>query len=259
MHPWQVKEKLVQNKDIDGLIRLLKNEDSNMWSEAALGIGAIGDARAVEALTQALNDEDDSVRVRAAEALGMLGQLHHLESPLRDRQERVRFWAAESLVNVGGIEAVPALVRALKDDREEVYNCAAWALGYRLNDRRKRMDHTDEGRLREALVPAVQYLISMLERAEASRGAQTFDEYINRAIGALGTIGDTSAIPVLEKLLAKVRQKVKEEGVVRQYVDTGIAAGYISTEDDIGCIENAIWRIKKREKKRWDKRATNGV
>ena len=57
--------KLAAKKDIEGLIKALKDKDSDVREEAAEALGEIGDDRAVEPLTKALKDEDSSVRSKA--------------------------------------------------------------------------------------------------------------------------------------------------------------------------------------------------
>jgi HEAT repeat protein len=57
------------NKDVEGLIEALKDEDSNVRWRVAYALGEIGDRRAVEPLIEALKDKDSDVRWQAAEAL----------------------------------------------------------------------------------------------------------------------------------------------------------------------------------------------
>jgi HEAT repeat protein len=52
-------KRMESRKDVRGLIKALKyKRDSFVRTEAARALGAIGDARAVEALTHALRDPD---------------------------------------------------------------------------------------------------------------------------------------------------------------------------------------------------------
>lgn len=235
---------VANKKDVEGLIENLKDKDGGVRNRAAMALGEIGDARAVKPLIKALKDKDEDVRWGAAEALGMLGDIKYLERLLRDKSEAVRFDAAKKLVDVGGLEAVPALIRALKDSRKEIYDAAAWAIQVPLMQHR--VKHKGKERLREALTPAVEYLIDMVEKAKILKGVRSYDERVARAIGTLGAIGDPSAIRVLQNLLAKVKEKIATEGEVREYVDTGIAAGYISSLDDIDHIKSAIKEIRRK-------------
>lgn len=63
-------EKMQAYKDIEGLIRALKDEDEDIRYWVAEALGKIGDNRAVGPLIEALKDENSYVRYRAAKALG---------------------------------------------------------------------------------------------------------------------------------------------------------------------------------------------
>ncbi len=238
---------LQNEKDIDGLIELLKH-DEDVRIEAVLG--EIGDARAIELLIQTLSDKSSRVRFNAADKLGKFDDkrakdhsIWALEQLLSDKNEMWSRVAVRYLFERGGIEAIPSLTRALKDNG--TYMVSALALGEELMKYRKNMD---EERLREALLPANQYLINKIECAEITSGARSYDDSISLAITALKGIGDLSSVPVLESLLNKVKNKIEVEGMVREYVDNGRAVGYISPNDNINHIESAIESIVKREK-----------
>jgi len=66
--------KMEKRKDVSGLIRALKNKDSYVRMRAVIALGKIGDKRAVEPLTQALNDINEFVREAAKEALDKIKQ-----------------------------------------------------------------------------------------------------------------------------------------------------------------------------------------
>jgi HEAT repeat protein len=62
---------------VDPLIQMLKSEpNGDARSQAASALGAIGDARAADALTAALNDKEPDVRREAAMALARLADGH---------------------------------------------------------------------------------------------------------------------------------------------------------------------------------------
>jgi HEAT repeat protein len=82
---------------------LLSDEDWVIREWSALGLGALGDVRAIEPLLQSFSDEDESVRGCIAVALGDLGD------------------------NM----AVEALLDALGDESWSVRRSAALALGAR--------------------------------------------------------------------------------------------------------------------------------
>jgi hypothetical protein len=98
-------EKMIQRKDVTGLIRVLedKNLDSDVRARAALGLGEIGDTRGVDPLIQALQDEDSFLRRMAAVALGNIGDARAIEpltKALEDEDSLVRQAAAEALEKI---------------------------------------------------------------------------------------------------------------------------------------------------------------
>jgi len=62
-------EKMKANKDVEGLIEALKDEDSNVRWRTVYALGEIGDGRAAEPIIEALKDKNSDVRWQAAEAL----------------------------------------------------------------------------------------------------------------------------------------------------------------------------------------------
>lgn len=205
-------EKLEAKRDVSGLIQALQNDDTNIRINAALALGKLKRARAVAPLIDALHDGDEDVRWAAAWALGEIGKpaARPLIHALRDEDGDVRWkaaWALEKigkvvvdslieairtesgeakakvalvLGTIGDVRAVRPLVRALKDQDDNVRWAAAWAL--------------------EKLGPmAVKYLINTLsaEDREARKDAAI----------ALGIIRDESAI---DPLLAAMRDEDKE-------------------------------------------------
>jgi HEAT repeat protein len=91
---------LEKNRDVEGLIKALKDEDLVVRRGAASALGKIRDARAVEPLIQALKDKDSSVRWGAAVALGRIGDARATEplnQALKDENSVVRSFAKEAL------------------------------------------------------------------------------------------------------------------------------------------------------------------
>jgi HEAT repeat protein len=62
-------EKMKAERDVEGLIKALKDENGFVPVNAAKALGEIGDTRAVEPLTEALKDKKKDVREAAKEAL----------------------------------------------------------------------------------------------------------------------------------------------------------------------------------------------
>ena len=149
-----------KKKDVKGLIKALKHKDIDVWKRAlrALGaigkpaveplicaledehetvrwaaanaLGEIGDARAVEPLIQALRDENRLVRSGALVALGKMGKpaVEPLIRALADKNSGVRWWVVATLRTVGDERAIEPLKQALEDEDALVRSAAKGAL-----------------------------------------------------------------------------------------------------------------------------------
>ena len=134
-------EELKARRDVEGLIRALKNICWDVRRDAAKALGEIGDRRAVEPLIEALRDSDLGVRSAAAHALGKIGDERAVEpliEALDDVDVIVQIKAAKALHKIGNERAVEALkhkrvferlIRALKDSEWPVRANATEALG----------------------------------------------------------------------------------------------------------------------------------
>jgi len=166
---------------VDDLIWDLSYDASpTVRAEAAISLGRVGDARAVDPLIEALSDGNELVRAAAAQALGRIGDpkavdplirtLNSVQYDVYENQEvqKQTIWA---LGYIGDPKAVDPLIRSLEVDPVD----AASALG-QIGDPR-----------------AVDPLIKALND----------DNYFTRraAASALGEIGDPRAIGPLTKAL----------------------------------------------------------
>ncbi len=189
---------------VEPLIRVLSDDDPWVSESAIRALGVIGDERAVEPLIKALGDEDANavaawwgsasgaaatvgrpppprvpVRESAAGALGKIGDARAVEpliKALRDDNEDVCSSAAEALGQIGDARAVEPLINALRDNKRWVRQHAADALG-QIGDAR-----------------AVEPLINALgdnERWVCQHAAE-----------ALGVIGDARAVEPLIGVLS---------------------------------------------------------
>jgi CubicO group peptidase (beta-lactamase class C family) len=116
------------------LVEALADADPFVAGDAAEALRGIG-ARCVPALSRALEDPRENVRLGAAIALGKLGREAHAAVPalgraLSDRMANVRWCAVNALGAVGAAAApaVPALRETLHDGDEDVRRGAALAL-----------------------------------------------------------------------------------------------------------------------------------
>jgi len=115
LHYWSHSEKCPPtNEAYDLLLQVFKsgNEDENVCRCAAVGLGLLGDRRALEPLLAALEDVDWPRRHSVAEALGYLGDQRAIEpliKLLRDCRDEVVLLAAQALGKLGAARAVPEL------------------------------------------------------------------------------------------------------------------------------------------------------
>ena len=139
-----------------------------------------GDESAVPILSARLaTDKDQFVRKATAYALGRFHEGERtaaLVGALRDKDPEVRAAAAISLGDHADAGAVAPLASALSDKNYFVRAQAARALGV-------------NGRAAVQAVPALMALLTKDEDSEVKR----------QAAGALGQIGDRSALPALER------------------------------------------------------------
>jgi len=130
-----------EKRDIQGLIRALKNEDYLVRKDAAIALKKVGDETAVESLIESMKYEkwqDDytvliAVRENSAEALGIIGDKRAIQpligTLIEDSDEEVRWKAAAALGKLNDESAVDALIAALNDKSWAVRRNATIALG----------------------------------------------------------------------------------------------------------------------------------
>ena len=121
---------------VPALTKKLLDKNEQVRRFAALALGAVGSKEAVPALRRALRDRSSDVRIEAANALlkfdsANRGSWEVLKEELQSQRAWPREQAAFSLGELGlpAEEAVPLLVKLLKDDFVRVRAAAAEALG----------------------------------------------------------------------------------------------------------------------------------
>ncbi len=125
-------EEMKRKKDVEGLIKALKDEEIEVRATAAEALGEIGDARAVESLVQYLSDKQLDIGEEAAEALGKIGDVRAVEpliQALSFEDSSTRAFAAEALGEIGDAKAVEPLIQALSFEDSSTRAFAAEALG----------------------------------------------------------------------------------------------------------------------------------
>ena len=118
-------ESVKKERDVDGVIEVLKAEGSmtnlGVRSSAAITLGEIGDARAIEPLVQAMKDWDRVLRQFSAGSLEKLGW-----RPRNVEEEASYFIAKQCYGRLGevGPSAMEILLHFLKGP-DEVVKCTA--------------------------------------------------------------------------------------------------------------------------------------
>lgn len=129
---WKAAEALgkIGAPAVPHLIQALKNPDEDVRWKAAVTLGEIGDLQSAEPLVDLLGDEDRFVRSRAAYALGLLGSgaVAPLTKALLNGSIEIRRGAAAALGTIRDPNAVEALIQALGDPVDEVWQDVIGAL-----------------------------------------------------------------------------------------------------------------------------------
>ncbi len=181
------------DKEINLLITNLKSNDVETRRDAAWKIKEFAETNArdlqdiIPFLVEALLNDDWVIRKMVLLALGKLEAKSECSKVIsilnNDKNGEVRAAAAEILTHMEIEEAIPYLIKALKDSERVVFEVAIWGLG-------------SFGEKAKAAVPMLIELLSIKTKGIVSINAL--------AAWALGEIGDTSAIEPLTQALKKV-------------------------------------------------------
>lgn len=123
-------EKLKEQKDIKGLVDALSNTDSNIRINAAKALGVVGDNTSIDPLINALKDQAIHVQREAISALRKIGTpaVESLIITLSNEEWSMREKAAETLGEIGETRAAEPLIDALQDKNSIVRMAAVKAL-----------------------------------------------------------------------------------------------------------------------------------
>jgi|GEM_PF-3316416 len=206
------------------LLSAIYENDWYVSSQAAYGLGQLGDPRAVEPLITILEDKSVEAVGMVAENLGLLGDIRAVEPlilSLHDEKSYVRRGAALGLGHLGDARAIVPLTNVLSDKISFVRKAAAIALkqlGWIPTTRRLAAEYAIAMEDWDSVVlladVAVYPLINALGDASGTlRGeiAQT-----------LGRLGDIALTPLLDTL-SSAETKNLQRGAV-------LALGYLGNE-----------------------------
>ncbi len=227
----------------------LKSKDAGVRRSAAYALGKCGaDADPyVNALRQALTDDDEGVREAAAGAFGDLGRLigepaipdlrEHLVAK-RENSALVRRAAATALGKLRAIEAIGDLRDALGDRDASVRQNAAWALGamepakaavavpqlIRLLSDDDLLVRRDVALALGNMGPAAKEAVPALVKALSKPSED--DTVRNNLVRTLGEIGPdaAAAVPVLAAILKDLKETEGDEELRRKAI---LAVGQI--------------------------------
>jgi len=171
---------------VPSLLALLRNKDGFLRQRAILALGEIRDARAIDPLLRALDDED-YIRESAASALGHIQDPKAVE-PLISLLGKEPFDVMSALGEIGDQRAVAHLIPLLKHEEKYMQQHAAFALA-EIADRR-------------ALKP----LLALLDDESV--------EVRTAAVNAIGEFRDLATVEPLAKLLNDVDVRRWDKNVV---------------------------------------------
>jgi HEAT repeat protein len=239
-------EKLKAERDIAGLVKavgykksIYKSAVSGRESEsraAAIALGEIGDARAVEPLIALLEDENSLVKMNAAVALGGIGKpaVEPLIAILTDENSVAHEYAARALGMTGDARAIDPLITDLGDESPSVRKNAAWALGMTGDARAVKplaaalRDKDSSVRMAAAVAlgafgdaRAVKPLVAGLKARTGKTGSKDWVTRKNAAI-ALGKIGDARAVEPLIDALKDCHDELRSYSIA-QSVGVGLS------------------------------------
>ncbi len=190
-------EKLKEKKDVHGLIKALKYQDSNIRMFAAIALGEIGDERAAAPLTQSLKEK-----------------------------EKVRNEVLEALVKIGD-SAVDTLIMALKDEKlQEGAKVALIRIGepasrnlmYKYNNQnRETQIYFIEIMGEIGDKNSVEHLIHILKDI---KNRDTYDQDIlTSTIKTLGKIGDEKATDIIHDLYFRFCHSQSDKYLTELFID----------------------------------------
>ncbi len=169
---------------VEPLSKALTNtlESEAIRSLAAEALGGMGSEKSINALIQALKDENVAVRYAAATALSGRNEPKVVEALIgatRDEDKFVRASAAYALGTTGAAVALKALMKCAEDENEVVRFSAVKAIsGYSFEDVFKRLSDQKNGLERKSQIIAK---IEILSQFKDDRAIEILRNYLNDA------------------------------------------------------------------------------
>jgi hypothetical protein len=208
---------------IEAIFNALQADNATIRAKAAWGLARLKDVRVVEALIKALNDESDKVRKQAIQGLERLKDKRAVE-PLIAVMKSEPSDAASALGEIGDPRAVDVLIDLLMD---------------------KNQDYLKRGRAAEALgkikdARAVEPLIEALRQGKLMKGDKILigQSIMTDAAHALGRIKDKRAVDPLIDAMEDIPSAAAS--ALGEIGDARAVQSLISALKDKGM--NVFWR-----------------
>jgi tetratricopeptide (TPR) repeat protein len=186
-------------------------------------------------------------RIKALKDLGRLEEVDKILGSYYDLlgsyNSNIRCDAAQNLLEKGGIDGIRWLVKALNSTNPNTYDAAIWAFAVDLDNHRKKLDGEQ---LKNILKEATTILVSYVEKIELRPGIQYLSLENNQTLNALAKIGDSSALPVLNTLLAKVTKRRKQDGFQKKYIQTEEYDGWKDNDSAVNHVKSVIDTLKRK-------------
>lgn len=216
--------KIGGEKAVDTVIHALRSDPDTRVRIAAIGtLSKIKNDRAVTALIEGLQEQDDSIRIAIALRLGQIGNTRAVPELARvlneSQNEKLVRRAAISLGNLG-IEALPHLIHFASHTDSLKRTVAAMGLG-RINDDRAvsrltRLLCDENSFVRIAAAEALRDTDSTIAVPELVEALRREDDRMvgGLIIQALETSGDNRAIPSLLEALNSRHINIRASAIV---------------------------------------------
>jgi HEAT repeat protein len=123
-------ENMKLDKNLNGLVLALKDEDKYIRKEAAFALGEVGNRDCTKYILESLNDESAPVRAVAVISIAKIGKSTNAEIKenilklLNDKDWSVRCAALKSLEIITGDEYLDKITTALLDEDPHVQDMA---------------------------------------------------------------------------------------------------------------------------------------
>ena len=214
-------EKLEAKGDIRGLMKALRYpKDSEVRKKAAKALGRIRDTQAADALAIAFPDEDEGVRMAVVKALEQIGGMQStiaLVRVLTDENEKLSLEVVKALVKIGepSVSPLAKMLKMLKEKDRLVCERVISVLGQIGNAQAvellvEALKDENENVRRAALQALEGIGWQPADLNQLAKMLKNKDRLVReRAVSALGQIGDAQVVELLVETLKDESESVR--------------------------------------------------